>query len=591
MSDKRRRKSLGIFGHSASHNDGPSTEKFEVSRRNRRPSSISTSVSIPESGTSPLPDSAVSEKSKSPKTRPRTLQKSARNSVFGSPWSLRSLEDEEKLTHIDSKDSSVEEFEGVGGPINVRDLFGYTVLHFGEVQTAGGVFRKRSQYLVLTETHLIRFRNQAKAIDAFPTIPAPLARSSTNRSQAVSAGSFQEMHTEITFGIALDQIIAVYKLDDGKPYFTIEVSHLDDISKRASCMQIQLNEPREGDAWLLAIRSAASRLRLKHGFTPDTTTFEHVANIIKRDRDYHPDHFQMFPVVQRALHRTAGRSSSDDLTKLNSTVCYLTIGINKIHFIPLPSSSSGRSSSTSLNELEAPLSFGIMTLTSVTLQAADDIFQLIFRVPLRGPFAMHLASAAASEIVLRIRCAAEYLRPEWIRQPFTFNVPKEIDDRMDPPTILEEDYKCFDRTLRAYCVAYDADPSRIRYTVDCECEDAPCFKLLPPIPAPYMALELLAVMRALRYNESFASLSFHGIKLNTLRYAYDPFGVDLDGLSTRSGVSTRIQPHEELPLLSQEIRALAAKSRRLRRLDFTNSITKPMNPTNQDDAICGILQA
>jgi len=214
------------------------------------------------------------------------------------------------------------------------------------------------------------------------------------------------MHAEITFGISLDRIIAVYKLDDGKPYFTIEVSHLEEVSKRATCMQIQLNEPRDADDWLIAIRSAASRLRLKHGFKPDTSTLEHVANVLERDRDYDPEHFQMFPVVQRASHRTAGRSSSDDLTKLSSTVCYLTIGINKLHLIPLPRS-SGRSSSTSLNELDAPLSFGMMTLVSVTLQAADDIFQLIFRAPLQGPFAMHLASAAASEIVLRIHIEFE----------------------------------------------------------------------------------------------------------------------------------------------------------------------------------------
>ena len=593
MSDKRRRKSLGIFSHSASHSDPPSTAKFEVIRKKHRPPSISTSTSIPEGPTSPLLDSAIPDqydKPESPKARPRTLQKSARNSVMGSLRSLRSLDDEEKLTHVDSKNSSLDEFEGIGGPINVRDLFGYTVLHFGEVQSTGGVFRKRNQYLVLTETHLIRFRNHAKAVDAFPTIPAPLVRSSTSRSHLPSAGSFQEMHSEINFGIALDQIIAVYKLDDGKPYFTVEVSHLDEVSKRATCMQIQLNEPREADKWLVAIRSAASRLRLKHGFKPDTSTLEHVANLLDRDRDYDPDHFQMFPVVQRASHRTAGRSSSDDLTKLSSTVCYLTIGINKIHFVPLPRS-SGRSSSTSLSELDAPLSFGTMTLTSVTLQAADDVFQLIFQVPLRGPFAMHLASAAASEIVLRIRCAAEYLRPEWIRQPFVFNVPKEVDDMMDPPTFPEEDFKCFDRTLMAYCAAYDVDPSRIRYTVDYECEDEPCFRLLPTTTPPYEALELLAITRALRYNESFASLSFHEVKLNALRYLYDPFGVDLDGMSTRSGVHTKIQPHEELPILSQEVRALAVKSRRLRRLDFTNCITKPMNTSDQEGPICGILEA
>src|SRR5437588_6897038 len=108
MSDKRRRKSLAIFGQSASDSDGTSTEKFEVIRRRHRPSSISTSGSIPEGGTSPLLDSAASEKdakSDSPKARPRTLQKITRNPVFGSLRSLRSLEDEEKLSQVDSNRS------------------------------------------------------------------------------------------------------------------------------------------------------------------------------------------------------------------------------------------------------------------------------------------------------------------------------------------------------------------------------------------------------------------------------------------------------------------------------------------------------
>src|ERR1700722_10382056 len=115
MSDKRRRKSFGIFGYSASHSNGTSTEKFEVIRRHR-PSSISTSSSIPEGGTSPLLGSAVSDKYaklESPKPRPRTLQKTARNPVFGSLRSLHSLEDEEKLSQVDSNRSSADEFEGV----------------------------------------------------------------------------------------------------------------------------------------------------------------------------------------------------------------------------------------------------------------------------------------------------------------------------------------------------------------------------------------------------------------------------------------------------------------------------------------------
>ncbi len=598
MSDHRRRKSLSIFGHSKANSGGQASEKFEVTRRKRRPPSIST-TSIAETPTSPLIDSALSEKFEnpdSPRSRPKTLQKSGRSSVFGSLRSLRSLEDEEKqLSHLDSKDSSIDEYEGIGGPINVRDLFGYQVLHYGETQTTGGVFRKRNQYLVLTETHLIRFKNQQKAVEAFPSLPisAPLVRSSTGTtswSHAPSVGSFSDLYTEITFGIALDQIIAVYKLDDGKPYFTIEISHLDEHSKRATCMQVCLNEPRDADLWLSAIRSAARNLKAKQGFKPDERSMQHVAHVLERDRDYDPDHFQLFPVVQRASHRTAGRSSSDDLSKLNSTICYLAIGLYKIHLIPLPRT-SGRSSSTSLSDLDSPASFGILNLCSVSLQAEEDIFQLIFRAPLKPPFAIHLASAAARDIVLCVRYAAEYLRPEWVQLPFVFNVPQELEDKMYPPSFPEEDLKCFDRTLMAYCAAYGVDTSRICYTIDYECEDAPCFRLLPTTSPPYNALELLAIMRALRYNESFGSLSFSNIKLNALRYLYDQYSPDVDAMTTRSGVPTKVQYHEDLPVLSQEVRGLAVKSKRLRRMDFTDCITKPSTPGNGEDPICGILEA
>ena len=41
------------------------------------------------------------------------------------------------------------------------------VVHHGEVQTSSTMFRKKREYLVLTETHLIRFKGQHKAAEAF----------------------------------------------------------------------------------------------------------------------------------------------------------------------------------------------------------------------------------------------------------------------------------------------------------------------------------------------------------------------------------------------------------------------------------------
>lgn len=43
----------------------------------------------------------------------------------------------------------------------------------GEVQTSSSMFRKKKEYLVLTDTHLIRFKNYQKAAEAFPMYVLP----------------------------------------------------------------------------------------------------------------------------------------------------------------------------------------------------------------------------------------------------------------------------------------------------------------------------------------------------------------------------------------------------------------------------------
>jgi hypothetical protein len=55
-----------------------------------------------------------------------------------------------------------------------------------------------------------------------------------------------------------------------------------------------------------------------------------------------------------------------------------------------------------------------------------------------------------------------------------------------------------------------------------ECEDAPQFRLYPPAStATYTCLELLAIMRALRYNEEFRSISFKDVNLHNLHGVHD----------------------------------------------------------------------
>ena len=463
------------------------------------------------------------------------------------------------------------------------------------------MFRKKSQYFVLTDTHIVRFKSQARASEIFPSIPSSLGRASGQRhSRMSSSGSLHDFASssassssgESYYATLLNQVVAVYNLDDGRPYFSVEISYLDQDTMHASAMTLQLHDPRDSELWLSSIRGAAMKARLTNPLPFTQNLVEYTARALEQERDYDPQQFHMFKVVQRAS-KSGGRSSSDDLTKVTSSICILAIGIFKVHLVPLPKLSR-TASSTSLSEMMGA-SHGVTTLTALNLQASDDSFSLTFRTPLRQPNTLCLASFCSMDIALWMRQAAEYLRPEWIEQPFTWNVPQSLEDETLPVPPSEDDYQCLNRTLCAYCAAYEIDASKIRYEVNWQCEDAPAFELRPPADgrAKYSVLELLAILRALRYNESFGSISFNNVSLDSLRDRYDHFGDDHVPWSTRGGQSLDMPDQSAFTLLVQEIQALAIKSKRLRRMDFSFSLTKrPLKDLGDiHDPGCGLCEA
>jgi len=65
------------------------------------------------------------------------------------------------------------------------------VLQHGEVQTNSSLFWKKKEYLVLTETHLVRFKNQGKASESFSSYVKwpPLTGATLNKAQDSDAQS------------------------------------------------------------------------------------------------------------------------------------------------------------------------------------------------------------------------------------------------------------------------------------------------------------------------------------------------------------------------------------------------------------------
>jgi len=400
--------------------------------------------------------------------------------------------------------------------------------------------------------------------------------------------------------VTLRHIVAVHRLDDGRPYFAIEVCYLDEDGSQASAMVMQFGDPEDRDLWLRSIRQAANKARLQDLNPISVVNSKNAARAVERENDYDPANYAIYKVIQRQF--TKSRSSTDDLSKIASTVCFLAIGIHKVHVIPLVKTTS-RVSSPSLSANNVPTSYGILNMTALRVSKSDDHFEITFRQPLKRPKTLYLASLASHDIALRLHHVENVLRPECASRMFKFSVPQEIDDQLPPAVNSDtEDHCCFERTLTAYCIAYDVNPSNIRYTIDYVCEDAPRFQLLPLADARrqnYSAAELLAVMRALRYNESFNALSFADVQLDVLNGLHDNYGSEHVCLKTKRGTPIRLTAEELIQscLLIQEVRALAATNKKLRRMDFSRCIiAKPPDYTDESEAKvkdigCGIVEA
>ena len=342
--------------------------------------------------------SPVNSGSSSPKIRPRTLQKGRPTSLFGSMGkkSLNNYAEEgEDLTGT-TPESPVEDG---GHYLEPSSAQGKTVLHHGEVQTTSGMFRKKKEYLVLTDTHLLRFKSQSRASETFHSIPPTFGRVTTRHASTTSIGSLQEVqsnnsHTsgEGENRIPLGQIVTAYKVEDGRPFFTTEVVYLDEEYHGVGSIQLMLHDPKEADLWLTSIRGAAQKARLLMEEPYPERLVQYLVRVIESVDDYDPNHFHVFRVVRRAAIQRGGKASSDDLQKLGSSVFYMVIGINRMHMIPIPdfSEPSGRLIASKASRSV----FGLVTLVSVNCKYEDDRFELGFRTPLQPTKLIELAASA-----------------------------------------------------------------------------------------------------------------------------------------------------------------------------------------------------
>lgn len=365
--------------------NGEDGEKKGIKKLAKRSSHFHIGASIssesPQDGS--MSPTSLNERADSPASwRPRTLQKGRPGSMFGS-LGKKSVNPVREGTVDDSDTVPESPMEGLSGTDQTSHGPGKTVLHHGEVQTTSGLFRKKREYLVLTDTHLIRYKSQARASESFPSIPNSGFRSGTARhASTASIGSMQDLQSlnshasaEGDNAIALRHMVTAYKVEDGRPFFTTEVVYLDEETNSVGSIQLMLHDPKEADLWHTSIRGASLKAKLISPQPYPDRLIRYLVHVLESAQDYDASHFHIFRVVRRA--KSGGRSSSDDLAKLGSSIFYLVIGINMIHLVSFPD--FGESSFRMMDTKAHKSSYGLVTLLAVDVQYTDDAFQLGFR--------------------------------------------------------------------------------------------------------------------------------------------------------------------------------------------------------------------
>jgi hypothetical protein len=384
--ENRRRSFFGALSSLQTTKDDDS-EPATLLRKRRTASlrsSLSTASHDQDARTTHPAITRTPESPTSPAQPPHSRGNGNRASVFGSFRGLR-LPEEDGDEPVALKPARTLSMTPSAADDALRN---HQVQLHGEVQTSSSMFRKKKEYLVLTETHLIRFKSHQKAAEAFVAIASPYSRLSANyrHSQSPSAGSsheFQSIASDTSgdrdLGTPLRQIVAVYQLDDGRPYFAFEVSYLDDETNHASSMTLQFGDPDEMNAWLAKIRDCANRVRLADQNPLSAYNSHLAARVVEAERDYVPPHYAIYKVVQRPQAKTGSRASADDLPKVVASVCFLAIGVHKVHLIPLFKPPSQRSSTPTLGAHNTQSSHGILNITELKVSEVDDTFDLTFR--------------------------------------------------------------------------------------------------------------------------------------------------------------------------------------------------------------------
>ncbi|KZL70689.1 leucine rich repeat protein, partial [Colletotrichum tofieldiae] len=452
------------------------------------------------------------------------------------------------------------------------------ILKHGPLKTDNRLWKSRAEYVVLTDGHLIKFGSVEAARSNFTELAPPTAR--LKRSSTSSTLSQDGTHTDGRVEIPLSRIVNIFNEEGVSPHFGLDVwwSETSPLVSWA-CTKLFFGMPTERDDWMSeirhAIRESVGSSTVPKGLIASNVESAIYAIVATEEPSCRGCPLDIFPVVQRTTLLSSKAENIENTKKSrDGSSYYLLLGQNKCYLVRVARTSVYKAP----QDIDiSTVVFGLTSLVRLkaTMVPHEERFVLGFRLPCENEKRLELASRWYREIVMTFMKADRAVKPAWPQhmQRDIFDIRGLTAQLLLPSG---QDYGGLKRTLEAYCATFRCKAPE--WTVNWKCErreHCPEFRLLPAKElGGYSALQLLAVFKALRFNDYFKALSFRDVDFSPLCGLTDVPGwdesvadVNRDGLVI-DGVHRDIL--KSAPLLSQEIHAVAFTSGSVRKIDLTN---------------------
>ncbi|CAK7226026.1 hypothetical protein SBRCBS47491_006086 [Sporothrix bragantina] len=449
----------------------------------------------------------------------------------------------------------------------------HTSLDYPDSQSS----KNRLSYLVATADYIIIFKTKVDAYAALPQLADVASQSPDGATMPKNSSMLPP--ADPVHVIPLQAIISVFRAETARPPYGIEIWWRLPYPAIATCSAtIYFKDGRDRENYLDML---ASMVKIRNQDQPDASRVyyeveECIRKVFKSEEPGFTNTIpEIFPVVYRnAPDRLKSKSDDKQLKKgqlEGVSSHYLVVGVNLCFFIQISRASAVQSTALEMKYQTC----GLVTLESFAADwsSRDERFAMRFRDPFKSPVGLELSSRHYRRIILTLTKADKFLKPAWPTQWQT----QEIFHVAGLPTpqhiVAGEDFGGFQRTLSAFYAAYRCNP--VDWEINWRTPFAPEFRVLPSTKGAYTDLQLLAVLRALRYNDYFKSLSFFDVDLSSLLDKHDSSRKGNVAYMSRSGVY--LTAHETSlvqkgSILHQEFHALAFASGKIRQIDFTNCL-------------------